>query len=72
MANFSPISIVTFTPSNDQKERIASLDQYRGFVILWSLIIPLLGALKAAPVQFKHNRNFFSFAGKCVQNPNVD
>jgi hypothetical protein len=63
MMKSAPVSIVTSAASNDQKERVVSLDQYRGFVILWSLIIPLLGGLQAAPVQFKHNRNFFSFAG---------
>ena len=53
---------VTTTP----KERLTSLDQYRGFVILCSLIVPLLGQLDAAPSVFKHERNFFSIAGSFV------
>jgi hypothetical protein len=35
---------------------------------LCSLIVPLMGKLNAAPVVFKHNFNFFSIAGSCVEN----
>jgi hypothetical protein len=45
------------------KERLTSLDQFRGFVILCSLIVPLLGRLDAAPNVFKHRNTFFSLAG---------
>jgi hypothetical protein len=54
------------------RERLNSLDQFRGFVILCSLIVPLLGRLDASPDVFKHKSNFFSLAGsymgKITQN----
>jgi hypothetical protein len=59
----SPTYANNSATSNNSKERVTSLDQYRGFVILCSLIVPLLGQLKAASNIFKHTRNFFNFAG---------
>jgi hypothetical protein len=58
-----PIPVTSSAVSSAPNERVASLDQYRGFVILCSLFMPLLGRLKAMPAVFRHNRNFFSIAG---------
>ncbi len=46
-----------------KEERAVSLDQYRGFIVLCLLVVPLLGHLNAAPAIFKHNKNYFSLAG---------
>jgi hypothetical protein len=61
--NSSPSSVASSAVPPTSSERLASLDQYRGFVILCSLFVPLLGKLKAAPAVFRHNGNFFSIAG---------
>jgi hypothetical protein len=63
--NPTPTLTTNSNASAAPKERLASLDQYRGFVILCSLIVPLLGDLNAAPDVFKHKHNFFSIAGSC-------
>ncbi len=67
--NETPCSNSLPTATSDVRaahnERLVSLDQYRGFVILCSLIVPLVGRLDAAPAVFSHNNNFFSIAGLC-------
>jgi hypothetical protein len=64
--NSSPIQSTTSAVPPAVKERLVSLDQYRGFAILCSLIVPLLGRLNAAPAVFRHNGNFFSINGSCM------
>ena len=59
-----PLPTATSNVGAAPKERLASLDQYRGFVILCSLIVPLFGRINAAPAVFKHESNFFSIAGQ--------
>jgi hypothetical protein len=59
----SPTPIISSIASAAPEERIASLDQYRGFVVLCLLIIPLIGYLNAAPAIFEESSNFFSIAG---------
>jgi hypothetical protein len=58
----SAISTASVTPIAP-KERMASLDQYRGFIVLCLIVVPLLGQLNAAPDVFRHKKNFFSLAG---------
>ena len=43
-------------------KRVRALDQYRGFVILWSLTIPMLAYLSGSPHVFGHNTTYFSLA----------
>ncbi len=70
-----PMTVITTEPYSTStetttsvapKERMAALDQYRGFVVLCLLVVPLLGRLNAAPNIFKHKNNFFSLAGSLV------
>lgn len=64
------MTVITPKPSSNStesnaisEERINSLDQYRGFIVLCLLVVPLLGQLDAAPDVLKHKKNFFSIAG---------
>lgn len=68
-AKSAPNSITSPSTPTVSTDRLTSLDQYRGFVILCSLIVPLLGQLNAAPSLFRHPGNFFSIAGSCTAVP---
>jgi hypothetical protein len=56
-------SIIPSNTSVAPTNRLASLDQFRGSIILCLLTVPLLGRLNAAPDVFKHKQSFFSLAG---------
>ncbi|HOX39015.1 MAG TPA: hypothetical protein PL033_13600 [Candidatus Brocadiia bacterium] len=45
-----------------QDNRLASLDQFRGFTVVGMYFVNYLGAYAAAPSVFKHNDTFCSFA----------
>ena len=47
-------------PRTEPGGRVLSLDQFRGFVVLYSFILPMLGALDLMPPVFKHMNSFFS------------
>lgn len=49
-------------PKSSTKERIVSLDQLRGFVVLMLMTRPVISYLDAVPPIFKHTDRFFSLA----------
>ena len=47
---------------SDRKKRILSLDQYRGYAIFGMILVNYLGNFDAMPEQFRHHRDWFSYA----------
>ena len=49
-------------PGTKPKERIRSLDQFRGFTVLAMFGVNFLGGMESVPALYQHNENWFSLA----------